>query len=103
MQISYTKSFLTTIRRSVFGRKGDTDKSDMFCNLSERHYEDALEILPETLGLPEKMAKPETKTVKLIVAIPKDKIIRQFVQQLGKPSRNDPARTAIKRLTSQKL
>ncbi|MHC8441334.1 MAG: hypothetical protein ACYYK0_03965 [Candidatus Eutrophobiaceae bacterium] len=48
------------------------------------------------------MAKPDTKTVTRTVSIPKTKVIKQLVQQLGKPSPNDADRTAIKPITPQK-
>ena len=48
------------------------------------------------------MAKPETKTVTRTVSIPKTKIIKQSVQQPGKPAANDTVRTAIKPTIPQK-
>tara|TARA_B110000046_G_C12826444_1_gene327603 strand:- start:388 stop:576 length:189 start_codon:yes stop_codon:yes gene_type:complete len=53
--------------------------------------------------LAKKIAKQDTKTVTCGISIPKTKIIKQCVQQPGKPTKNNAVRTAVKSITPQKL
>ena len=66
----------------------------------------ALELMLGTstsvVALAKKMAKPETKTATRTISIPKTKVIKQPVQQPGKPAANDTVRTAIKPITPHK-
>ena len=54
------------------------------------------------VALAKKMAKPDTKTVTRKISIPKNKVIKQPVQQASKSDANDAVRTAINPITPQK-
>ena len=67
----------------------------------------ALELMlassASVVALAKKMTKPDTKTVTRKISIPKNKVIKQPVQQARKKSTaNDAVRTAIKSITPQK-
>ena len=66
----------------------------------------ALELMlassASVVALAKQMAKPDTRTVTPTMSIPKTNIVRQPVQQLDNPFRNDAVRTVIKPVTPQK-
>jgi len=66
----------------------------------------ALELMlassASVVALAKKIAKPDTKTVTRKISIPKNKIIKQPVQQARKSAANDAVRTAIKPINPQK-
>ena len=66
----------------------------------------ALELMlassASVVALAKKMTKPDTKTVTRTISVPKNKVIKQPVQQKSKPAANNAARTAIKPISPQK-
>jgi hypothetical protein len=66
----------------------------------------ALELMlassASVVALAKKMTKPDTKAVTRKISIPKNKVIKQPVQQTSEHAANDAVRTAINPITPQK-
>ena len=66
----------------------------------------ALELMlassASVVALAKKMTEPDTKIITRTISTPKTKVIKQPVQQAGKPAAIDAVRTAVNPITPQK-
>ena len=95
------KTALQDIQQALNAIRGELERVDDETKWAA--LELMLSISNSVVALAKNMAKPETKTVRRTVAVPKTKVIKQPTQQTSKTSANDAVRNAIKPISPQKL